>query len=91
MVKHRFTGDNLRAMRLHGKKTTIELAKIAGVSRQTYSSWECGVGKPRYDQFLLIASACGLTNVKGLLNEMAVIVQEHIEKNAIEDTKGFED
>ena len=80
MVKHSFTGDNLRAMRLHGKKTTIELAKIAGVTRQTYSSWENGVGKPRYDQFFLIAGACGLTNVKALLDEMAAIVKVYDDK-----------
>ena len=61
-------GFDLRKMRLEAKKTTSEMARLAGVkSRKTYENWEKNVGRPNINQFLNMAQGCGY-NISPVLN-----------------------
>ena len=50
--------DELRAMRLELKKSPEQMAKIAGVSGQTYRNWENGLGEPRVTHYRRIFAVC---------------------------------
>ena len=73
-----FTGDMLLAMRNSAGKTTVEMAKAVGVSRQTYEKWENDIGKPDVLQFFVLARYCrfGFDHV---LNDLKELVQRDVE------------
>lgn len=54
------TGEDLRAIRRFGCKSTRQVSKAVGVSRSTYINWESDVGQPRVNQFIRICIYCGL-------------------------------
>ncbi len=57
-------GGDLRRMRTFAGQTTANMAKVAGAkTRKTYENWEKGQGTPNVNQFIAMASFCGL-NVK---------------------------
>ncbi|MBE1299249.1 MAG: XRE family transcriptional regulator [Alteromonadaceae bacterium] len=61
------TGTDLRVMRMHAKKTTMQMAEIAGVkTRKTYENWEKGSCTPNINQFIVMTMACGFDVVKVL-------------------------
>lgn len=54
------TGDDLRAIRRFGRKSTRQVSQAVGVSRTTYVNWEADIGQPRINQFIRICVYCGL-------------------------------
>lgn len=58
-------GKDLRAMRMLAGKTTVAMAKAAGVkTRKTYENWEKNQGTPNVNQFFDMAKFCGLDGDK---------------------------
>ena len=53
-------GDDLRAIRRYGRKSTKQVSKAIGVSRSTYVNWEADIGQPKLNQFIRICLYCGL-------------------------------
>lgn len=54
-------GSDLRKMRIFAHLRTIDMAHAAGVkTRKTYENWEKGLGTPNVNQFVAMATACGL-------------------------------
>lgn len=61
----RIKGSHLRAMRIFAGKTTVKLGTVAGLKgRKTYENWEKNVGTPGINQFIAIATECGLDVMK---------------------------
>jgi len=57
----KITGGDLRAMRTVSGLTTMQMAAAAGVkTRKTYENWEKGISCPNVNQFMKMASHCGL-------------------------------
>ncbi|TDF34565.1 XRE family transcriptional regulator [Alteromonadaceae bacterium M269] len=55
-------GADLRRMRLSAKRTTSDMARVAGVkTRKTYENWEHNVGLPSVNQFAALCDACGIS------------------------------
>ncbi|WDE01004.1 helix-turn-helix transcriptional regulator [Thalassomonas actiniarum] len=52
------TGADLKRMRLSANRTTEQMAKVAGVSRVTYESWEKGKSEPRMNQSYALQAYC---------------------------------
>ena len=58
------TGADLRAMRLYGRVTIVQLIEAAGVkTRKTYMNWEKNIGTPNVNQLMQMLKACDI-NVK---------------------------
>ncbi|NQZ83266.1 MAG: helix-turn-helix transcriptional regulator [Colwellia sp.] len=68
-------GDDLKRMRLAANKTTVDIAKVIGVSRITYENWEKDIGQPKINQFLIIGSYCSI-NLKPLLNQFNLLKKQ---------------
>lgn len=47
MMGSNYIGDNINAVRIEAGLSQVELARAAGVSQTTLSSWECNRSKPR--------------------------------------------
>jgi DNA-binding XRE family transcriptional regulator len=69
------SGDDLKRMRLSANKTTVDIAKVIGVSRITYENWEKDIGQPKINQFLIIGSYCSI-NLTPLLNQFKILKQQ---------------
>jgi DNA-binding XRE family transcriptional regulator len=69
------SGDDLKRMRLSANKTTVNIAKVVGVSRITYENWEKDIGQPKINQFLIIGSYCSI-NLNPLLNQFKILKQQ---------------
>ncbi|MCY7295046.1 helix-turn-helix domain-containing protein [Alteromonas sp. a30] len=55
------SGGDLRAMRTVSGLTTMQMAAAAGVkTRKTYENWEKNLGTPNVNQFIAMATHCGL-------------------------------
>lgn len=58
----RILGTDLRTIRLNAGKTTVQMAKFAGVkTRKTYENWEKNRGTPNINQFIAMANECGFS------------------------------
>jgi len=63
------TGSDLRAMRIVSGLTTMQMASAAGVkTRKTYENWEKGQGTPNINQFIWMASRCGVNASEFIAN-----------------------
>ena len=50
----------MRMLKVHSKKTSNELAEIAGVSKVTMSKWMNGHGHPTFLTLCRICDKCGV-------------------------------
>ena len=71
-MEQKYWGDDLRRMRKAAKKTTVQMAKRAGVTRQAYELWEKDVGQPKISQFfsLMIFCSMDLDSIKNQFNQL---------------------
>ncbi|TMO97533.1 helix-turn-helix transcriptional regulator [Pseudoalteromonas ruthenica] len=70
------SGTDLRRMRERSKKTTVEMAKRVGVSRNTYENWEKDVGQPKVNQFILLCTYCAV-DLSPLINQFGKFNNKH--------------
>ena len=77
------SGEDLRALREDAEKTTVQCAKLLGVTRHTYENWEKGVGQPKMVQFLKLLVFFSV-EVSPLLNSIKqIVVKKDTKKNGI--------
>jgi DNA-binding XRE family transcriptional regulator len=55
-IFNNITGDDLRRMRVNKRKTTNQVAKAVGVTRQTYENWERDISQPKINQFIVLCT-----------------------------------
>ena len=76
-------GEKIRGMRLAINMTSLQMARLVGVSRVTYSGWENSKGRPSFSQFMTICDVCGIKGLNLFMASLDSIANVYLDSDRL--------